>query len=137
MMHPYILAELIKMMQVPSFEESMKLAGPKIPDVTTIISFEVQSPLKLYLDKITKISKTFYTLGEVVAILQRVILDEEQCDPANPSMVMCSPTLSEALQCKALYRCEIVERVMTQVTEPSYYDLNRTGKKAIRPGLPV
>ena len=66
------------MMQVPSFEESMKLAGPKIPDATTIISFEVQSPLKLYLDKITKIPKIFYTLGEVVAILQRVILDKEQ-----------------------------------------------------------
>ena len=149
MMPPYILAELINMMQVPSFEESMKtmqvppfeesmkLVGPKIPDATTIISFEAQSPLKLYLDKITKIPKIFYTLGEVVAILQRVILDEEQCVPANPCMVMCSPALSEALQCTALHKSEVAERVMTQVTQPSYYDLSRTGKKAIKPGLPT
>ena len=46
----------------------------------TVISFKEGSTLKEYIERKSLVPKTFYTIGEVVAILMKVIIKEKMYD---------------------------------------------------------
>ena len=56
----------------------------------TVVSFKPNSELKKYIQLKTKITKTFFILGEVSAILHTIIVQEKQCDDRNPAVIICS-----------------------------------------------
>ena len=43
------------------------------------------------------------TLGEIIAILKTIIGQEKLYDDRNPAVIICSPELELALDCKALH----------------------------------
>lgn len=58
-----------------------------------IVSFKANSELKRYIQLKTRITKTFFTLGEITAILKIIIEQEKQYDERNPAVIICSAEL--------------------------------------------
>ena len=73
----------------------------------TIVSFKPDSELKRYVQLKTRITKTFFTLGEIIATLRTIIEEEKQYDERNPALIICSEELKLALKCKALHYKEL------------------------------
>ena len=69
----------------------------------TIVSFKQDSELKSYIKLKTGITKTFFTLGEIIATLRTIIKEEKQYDDRNPALIICSVELKLVLKCKALH----------------------------------
>ena len=90
-----------------------------LPD--TIISFKPNSELKRYIQLKTKITKTFFTLGKVTAILQTIIEQEKQYDERNPAVIICSEELKLALKCEALHHKEIKDAIISHLAFASEY----------------
>ena len=90
---------------------------------TTVISFEEGSTLKAYIEKKSLISKTFYVIGEVLAILKTVIIKEKMYDEGNPYIVLCSQELEEALDRKALHVSQLTDRIMSQIAWAENYSM--------------
>ena len=78
----------------------------------TIVSFKPNSELKRYIQLKTGITKTFFTLGEVTAILKIIIGQERQYDERNPAVIICSEELKLALKCEALHITELKDTVI-------------------------
>ena len=68
-----------------------------------IVAFKTDSELKKYIQQKTNITKTFFTLGEIIATLRIIIKIEKQYDERNPALIICSEELKLALKCKALH----------------------------------
>ena len=81
----------------------------------TVISFKENSTLKRYITKKTLISKPFWTLGEALSAIMKVIAMEGMYDKGNPYMVPCSPELEEILNRKALLSTQLTDLIMSQV----------------------
>ena len=77
------------------------VASKLSPD--TIVSFKPDSELKRYVQRKTRITKTFFTLGEIIATLRIIIEGEKQYDERNPALIICSEELKLALKRKALH----------------------------------
>ena len=90
---------------------------------TTVISFEEGSILKVYIERKSLISKTFYVIGEVLAILKTVIIKEKLYDERNPCIVLCSQELGKALDRKALHISELTEHIMSQIAWAADYSM--------------
>ena len=102
---------------------------------STIISFKAGSSLKEFLDKRTNIRKTFYEIGEVIAVIKRVISDERLYDGRNPVMILCSPELEKVVDCKGFHINQLRERLMCHISFASDYAINLPG--AIEPESPT
>ena len=87
----------------------------------TVISFKEGSTLKGYIERRTLVPKSFYTIGEALALLMKVIATEGMYDKGNPSIVICSPELEEILNRKALHTSQLTDRIMSQVAFPENY----------------
>ena len=87
----------------------------------TVISFKEDSTLKRYIERKTLISKPFWTLGEALSAIMKVIAMEGMYDKGNPYMVLCSPELEEILNRKALLSTQLTDRIMSQVAFPMNY----------------
>ena len=87
----------------------------------TIVSFKLDSGLKSYVQLKTKITKTFYTFGEIIAILLSLIRDEKQYDERNPALIICSEELQLALKCKALLFKELKDAIINQLAFTQEY----------------
>ena len=83
----------------------------------TIVSFKPNSELKRYIQLKTGITKTFFTLGEVTAILKIIIGQERQYDKQNPAVIFCST----ALKCEALHVTELKDTVISHLAFASEY----------------
>ena len=59
----------------------------------SIVSFKTDSQLRRYIQLKTGITKAFFTLGEITAILKTIIGHEKQYDERNPAVIICSPEL--------------------------------------------
>ena len=81
----------------------------------TIVSFKPDSGLKSYVQLKTKITKTFYTFGEIIAILLSLIRDEKQYDERNPALIICSEELKLALKCKALHYKDLKDAIINHL----------------------
>ena len=73
----------------------------------TIVSFKPESELKQYIRLKTRITKTFFTLGEIIAILRTIIEEEKQYEKRNPALIICSEELKLVLKCTALHYKEL------------------------------
>ena len=87
----------------------------------TVISFKENSTLKEYITRKTRISKHFWTIGETLAAIMKVIAMEGLFDKGNPKMVLCSPELEVILGRKALLSSQITDSIMNQDTFPFNY----------------
>ena len=72
------------------------------PIFNKFFKFKEGSLLKPYISKITHKEKLFYTLGEILAIIENVIREEQMYDYRNPSVILCTTELEQALDRKAL-----------------------------------
>ena len=75
------------------------------------------------LELLNVISKTFYVIGEVLAILRTVIIKEKLYDEHNPCIVLCSQELGKALDRKALHISELTERITSQIAWAADYSI--------------
>ena len=87
----------------------------------TIVSFKPNSELKRYIQLKTGITKTFFTLGEVTAILKIIIGQERQYDERNPAVIICSAELKLAWKCEALHATELKDTVISHLACASEY----------------
>ena len=79
--------------------------------------FKEGSSLKSYISKIRHKEKLFYTLGEILAIIKNVIREERMFDYRNPSVILCTTELEQALDRKALHVAEVRNVIMDQIEE--------------------
>ena len=77
------------------------VASELSPDM--IVAFKTDSELKRYIQQKTNITKTFFTLGEIIATLRIIIEREKQYDERNPALIICSEGLKLALKRRALH----------------------------------
>ena len=87
----------------------------------TVISFWENSTLKEYITRKTQISKHFWTIGETLATIMKVIAMERMFDKGNPKMILCSPELENILGRKALLSSQLSDSIMNQVAFPLNY----------------
>ena len=83
--------------------------------LNALFKFTPQSKLKSYLIDKTGVSKTYYTLEEILIILKNIIKGEGQFDKDNPSIILCSSDLEEALNMRALHVTEIRDLVLSHL----------------------
>eukprot|EP00092_Neocalanus_flemingeri_P026676 GFUD01028922.1.p1 GENE.GFUD01028922.1~~GFUD01028922.1.p1 ORF type:complete len:252 (+),score=64.94 GFUD01028922.1:169-924(+) len=81
----------------------------------TLVSFKENSTLKQFLDHKTAENKSHYTLRQILTILKNIIKKEVLFDDRNPSVVICSPDLEEALNMRAFHVTELWELVASQL----------------------
>ena len=74
----------------------------------TIVSFKPDSELKRYIQLKTRITKTFFTLREIIATLRTIIEEEKQYDERNPALIIC-------LKCKALHYKELKNAIISHL----------------------
>ena len=84
--------------------------------LNTLFKFQPLSKLKSFLISKTGVEKTYYSLAEILTILKNVIRGEGLFDPTNPSVILCSPDLEEALNMRALHVTEIRNLVLSHIT---------------------
>ena len=69
----------------------------------------------------TKIYKTFFTLGEITTILRVVIKREKLYEERNRKVIICSEELKLALKCDSLHLSELKKKLLTHLTlAPEY-----------------
>eukprot|EP00092_Neocalanus_flemingeri_P016377 GFUD01017726.1.p1 GENE.GFUD01017726.1~~GFUD01017726.1.p1 ORF type:complete len:350 (+),score=74.25 GFUD01017726.1:187-1236(+) len=85
--------------------------------LNTLYEFQPLSKLKTFLIHKTGVEDPCYSLAEILTILKDVIRGEGLFDEANPSVILCSEELEEALNMKALHVTEIRDLVLSQVTK--------------------
>ena len=103
-----------------STENQNHLAASKML-FDTIVSFKPNSELKKYIQHKTKISKTFFTLGEITTILRIIIGQEKQYEERNPAVIICSEELKLALNCDALHVSELKDKIISHLAFASEY----------------
>jgi len=81
----------------------------------TLFKFKTNSTLKQFITSNTNIKKNIYSLEEVLIILKDAIRGERLFDPKNPSVIICSKPLEQALKMKALHVTEIRDLVLKQL----------------------
>jgi len=85
--------------------------------LNTLFKFQPLSKLKRFLISKTGVEKTYYSLAEILTILKDVIRGEGMFDEANPSVILCSEDLEEALNMRALHVTEIRDVVLSHITK--------------------
>ena len=81
----------------------------------TLFRFKQGAKLKKFLIEKTKEEKTYYSLAEILTLLKDIIRRERLFDERNPSIILCSKQLEEALDQHALHVTEVRDLVLKQV----------------------
>jgi len=84
--------------------------------LNTLFKFNPMSRLKSFLITKTGVEKTYYSLAEILTVLKDIIRGEGMFDHANPSVILCSQDLEEALNMRALHVTEIRDLVLSHIT---------------------
>ena len=109
--------------------------GQTVQLLNKVFKFKEGASLKFYISKITNTEKLFYTLGEILTIIKRVISEEKMFDDRNPSVILCSKELEHALNRKALHVTEVRGLVMNQIEEDLDVPLGMYGSNnMVHPG---
>ena len=93
--------------------------------LNTLYKFQPLSKLKRFLISKTGVEKTYYSLAEILTILKNVIRGEGMFDHANPSVILCSPDLEEALDMRAFHVTEARDLVLSHITIVPDKDLRK------------
>ena len=100
---------------------------PSMTEKENTVIFKTGSKILKYISQKTQLSKTImndFTLnqvifqqkglfilfifsGQILTILKDIIMREEMFDPLNPSMILCSEELEEAINMKAIHVTEM------------------------------
>eukprot|EP00092_Neocalanus_flemingeri_P026852 GFUD01029108.1.p1 GENE.GFUD01029108.1~~GFUD01029108.1.p1 ORF type:complete len:726 (+),score=117.49 GFUD01029108.1:126-2303(+) len=99
--------------------------------LNTLFKFQPLSKLKRFLISKTGVEKTYYSLAEILTILKDVIRGEGMFDEANPSVILCSEDLEEALNMRALHVTEIRDLVLSHITKVPDQSLREKFTQAI------
>ena len=83
--------------------------------LSTIFGFKQDAPLRRFIQKASGTSDEFFTLGEILSILKKVISSEGLYDERNPSIILCSEELEVALNQKAMHVSQVRAAVMDQL----------------------
>ena len=83
--------------------------------LNSIFKFKPISKLHAYITLRTGINKSLFTLAEILTILKDAIRGEGLYDEKNPSIILCSRDLEEALNMKALHVTEIRDLVLSHL----------------------
>jgi len=94
--------------------------------LNTLFKFNPLAKLKSFLINKTGVEKTYYSLAEILTILKNIIRGEGMFDHANPSVILCSPELEQALNMRALHVTEIRDLVLSQITRVPDQSLRET-----------
>jgi len=85
--------------------------------LNSLFKFKPDSKLQPFIARKTNQDKTIYTLAEVLTHLKDIIRGEKLFDLQNPSIIICSNELEEAINMKALHVTEIRDLVLSQLTK--------------------
>ena len=85
--------------------------------MNSIFRFKPTSKLHSFVTSKTRINKSLFTLAEILTILKDAIRGEGLYDEKNPSIILCSRDLEEALNMKALHVTEIRDLVLNHLTK--------------------
>jgi hypothetical protein len=99
--------------------------------LNTLFKFNPLAKLKSFLIGKTGVEKTYYSLAEILTILKNIIRGEGMFDHANPSVILCSPELEQALNMRALHVTEIRDLVLSQITRVPDQSLRETFSQQI------
>ena len=97
----------------------------------TVIS--LKDELQEFISRKTQISKPFHRVGEIMAVLRKIITQEKMLHENNPNIILCSEELEMALGTKILTVNELEGRVMTQVEFASEYSKKDTSTRRTYP----
>ena len=75
--------------------------------LNSVFKFKPSSKLYYFVRSKGGVNKTLFTLAEILTILKDAIREEGLYDEKNPSIILCSAHLEEALDMKALHVTEI------------------------------
>ena len=96
-----------------------------------IFKFKEGAPLQNFIQKVTNTVKSFYTLREILTIIKTVIGEERLFDGRNPSIVLCSKELEQALNQRALHITEVRDLVFNQIEEVKNTPLETYGSNGL------
>ena len=82
----------------------------------TLFKLNPMSRLKSYMISKTGVEKTYYSLLELLTVLKDIIRGEGMLDYSNPSVILCSQDLEEALNMRALHVTEIRDLIWSHLT---------------------
>ena len=80
--------------------------------LNTLFKFKPSSKLYQFVLSRGHVNKTLFTLGEILTILKNEISQQKLFDERNPSIILCSGELEEALNMRALHVTEIRDLVL-------------------------
>ena len=83
--------------------------------LNSIFKFKPTSKLHSFVTQKSGINKSLFTLAEVLTVLKHAIRGEGLYDEKNPSVILCSQELEEALNMKALHVTEIRDLVLSHL----------------------
>ena len=83
---------------------------------STLFKLNPLSKLKSYMVSKTGLEKTHYSLLELLTVLKDVIRAEGMLDASNPTVIICSQDLEEALNIRTLYVTEIRDLIWSHLT---------------------
>ena len=83
--------------------------------LNSIFKFKPNSKLHSFVTQKSGINKSLFTLAEVLTVLKHAIRGEGLYDEKNPSVILCSQELEEALNMKALHVTEIRDLVLSHL----------------------
>lgn len=100
--------------------------------LNTMFEFKKGAQLKHFIIEKTHQEKRYYSLAEVLTVLKDVISAEKMFDERNPSVIICSKSLEQALNQKALHVTEVRDLVLGQLERLADQSLRDRG--VARPG---
>ena len=101
----------------------------------SLFSFKHESQLLSYINSKDGTKRKYYTLAEILTILRDTIKKEKMYDEYNPSVILCSTELENAINIKTLHVTEIRNVVLShldlEVEAELYSDSNTTSEKDV------
>ena len=86
------------------------------PPMSTMYAFNHEAPLKQYLINKMCSAQRYYSMQDILQIIQDACLGERLADMRNSHMVLCSADLEHALDRKAFHTADCHDLVLCQVT---------------------
>ena len=104
--------------------------------LNSVFKFQPLSKLKKFVINKTGVEKTHYTLAEILTMLKDVIRREGMFDSANPSVILCSRDLEEALNMRALHVTEVRDLVLSHIIKVSDQSLREEHNQKVSDEAP-
>ena len=88
-------------------------------NVFSLLTFEKESKLQIYIDKYASSTKVSYSLAEVLAIIIHNIISRRMYEKTNIPIISCSKELGEAIGVKTFHLLELKKAVLSKTIQVS------------------